>query len=206
MLLSRSRTLLLLLFLASITSAAQNKSTATIKGKVRVEKGSPSGVAVILLDSEREVERTTTDRKGEFTLPRVPPGTYSVKFRKPGLSVGTISDIAVKAGQTRSLGDHLYLTIDEGSIAFVRGSVFNEGGRSVPGVRVELAKVLSEQSTQRIDARVTGETGEFVFRLPPDAAKYRLTIKADGFDLSPKEVEVDGAAVYRVALMYKRRS
>src|SRR5439155_22964542 len=121
------------------------------------EKGSPAGVAVVLLQGEREVARTTTDKKGEFTLLRVSPGTYSVKFRKPGLSVGTISEVAVRAGQTRSLGDQWYLTVAEGSIVFVRGSVFSEGGHSVPGVRVELAKVINEQSTQKLDSRVTGE-------------------------------------------------
>ena len=200
----KSSAALALLLLVSFGSVAQNKNTATIKGKVRVEKGSPAGVAVVLLQGEREVARTTTDKKGDFTLLRVSPGTYSVKFRKPGLSVGTISDVAVRAGQTRSLGDHLYLTVDEGSIAFIRGSVFSEGGHSVPGVRVELAKVINEQSTQKLDSRVTGETGEFVFRLPPDAARYRIIVKGDGAALTAKDVDVDGAAVYRVALTYKK--
>ena len=196
--------LICLLLLLSIACFAQDKSTATIKGKVRVEKGSAAGVAVVLLQGEREIARTTTDKRGDFVLSRVAPGTYSVKFRKPGLSVGTISDIAVKARQTRSLGDHLYLTVDEGSIAFIRGSVFSEGGHSVPGVRVELAKVINEQSTQKLDSRVTGETGEFVFRLPPDAARYRIIVKGDGAALTAKDVDVDGAAVYRVALTYKK--
>jgi len=196
--------LICLLLLLSIACFAQDKSTATIKGKVRVEKGSAAGVAVVLLQGEREIARTTTDKKGDFVLSRVAPGTYSVKFRKPGLSVGTISDITVKARQTRSLGDHLYLTVDEGSIAFIRGSVFSEGGHSVPGVRVELAKVINEQSTQKLDSRVTGETGEFVFRLPPDAARYRIIVKGDGAALTAKDVDVDGAAVYRVALTYKK--
>jgi len=200
----KSSAALALLLLVSFGSVAQNKNTATIKGKVRVEKGSPAGVAVVLLQGEREVARTTTDKKGDFTLLRVSPGTYSVKFRKPGLSVGTISDVAVRAGQTRSLGNHLYLTVDEGSIAFIRGSVFSEGGHSVPGVRVELAKVINEQSTQKLDSRVTGETGEFVFRLPPDAARYRIIVKGDGAALTAKDVDVDGAAVYRVALTYKK--
>ena len=196
--------LICLLLLLSIACFAQDKSTATIKGKVRVEKGSAAGVAVVLLQGEREIARTTTDKRGDFVLSRVAPGTYSVKFRKPGLSVGTISDITVKARQTRSLGDHLYLTVDEGSIAFIRGSVFSEGGHSVPGVRVELAKVINEQSTQKLDSRVTGETGEFVFRLPPDAARYRIIVKGDGAALTAKDVDVDGAAVYRVALTYKK--
>jgi hypothetical protein len=95
------------------------------------------------------------------------------------------------------------LSIDEGSIAFIRGSVFTEGGRSVPGVRVELFRVASENSIEKLDSRITGETGEFVFRVPPDAAKYRVTLKADLAESISKDVDVDTALVYRVALMYK---
>ncbi len=124
-------------------------------------------------------------------------------LRKPGLSVGSIEPVEVKAGKTRTLGDHLVLAIDEGSIAFIRGSVFTEGGRSVPGVRIELARIISESSVQKIDFRMTGETGEFVFRLPPDAAKYRLTLKADGIEPASQDVAVESAAVYRVALTAK---
>jgi hypothetical protein len=193
--------LLMLLAVSSAAAAAQEKSTGTIKGKVKVEKGSAAGVAVILRKEDHEVRRVETDRKGEFTLSRIPVGTYGMTFRKPGLAVATIDKLEVKSG-TRSLKD-LVLSVDEGSIAFIRGSVFNEGGRSVPGVRVELGKIDSETSVHRLDSRITGETGEFVFRVPPEPAKYRLTLKADGADPISKDVEVNEALVYRVALMYK---
>src|ERR1051325_4114983 len=90
---------LLLLLFVSVAGIAQDKSTAAIKGKVRVERGSPSGVAVILLQGDQEITRVTSDKKGDFVISHVAPGTYSVRFRKPGLSVGTVDDISVKAGQ-----------------------------------------------------------------------------------------------------------
>src|SRR6266478_2846449 len=192
----------LLLLILSVACLGQDKTTGSIRGKVRVEQGSPSGVAVILLAGDREVTRAATDKKGEFTMAHVAPGVYGVKFRKPGLSVGSIDGLEVKAGKTRALHD-LILGIDEGSIAFLRGSVFTESGRSVPGVRVELFRILAENSVQKIDARVTGETGEFVFRLPPETAKYRVTAKAEGAQPISKDVEIDSAAVYRVALTLK---
>jgi hypothetical protein len=201
----RCTILVLLLALLSIPCLAQDKTTGAIKGKVRVERGSPSGVAVILLQGDREVSRTVTDKKGDFLLARIAPGTYSVKFRKAGLSVGTFDDVMVKAGMTRGLGDRLYLTIDEGSLAFIRGSVFSEDGRSVPGVRVDLERVAGE-NVRKLDSRVTAETGEFVFRLPPDPAKYRVVLKADGTEPASKDVDVEMAAVYRVALAYKKKS
>jgi carboxypeptidase family protein len=190
------------LLILSVACLGQDKTTGAIRGKVRVEQGSPGGVAVILLDGDREVMRGATDKKGEFTIAHVVPGVYGVKFRKPGLSVGSIDGLEVKAGKTRALHD-LILGIDEGSIAFLRGSVFTESGRSVPGVRIELARIVAENSLQKIDARVTGETGEFVFRLSPETARYRVTAKAEGAQLVSKDVEIDSAAVYRVALTLK---
>lgn len=192
-----------LLFLLSVVCLAQDKNTGAIKGKVRVEKGSPAEVAVILRQGEREVTRTATDKRGDFVISRVSPGVYGVTLRKTCLAVGSIENIEVRAGKTRALGDHLVLAVDEGCVVFIRGSVFNEGGRSVPGVRIELAKIVAENSLQKIDVRITGETGEFVFRLSPETAKYRVTVKADGAQPASKDVEVDSAAVYRVALTLK---
>ncbi|HEV2903749.1 MAG TPA: carboxypeptidase-like regulatory domain-containing protein [Pyrinomonadaceae bacterium] len=202
---ARSATAIALLALLALAASAQekDKTTGAVKGKVRVERGSPAGVAVILRRGDEEVRRVETDRKGDFTIARVPPGVYGVTFRKPGLAVGSIETVEVKAGKTRSLGDGLVLSVDEGSIAFLRGSVFTEGGRSVPGARVELSRVISETSVERLDSRNTGETGEIVFRVPPDVAKYRLTLKADGAESVSKDVDVDTALVYRVALVYK---
>ncbi len=193
---------MLLLLLVAGACLAQEKTTASIKGKVRVEQGSPAGVAVILLQGDKEVTRAATDKRGDFVVAHIAPGVYSVTFRKPGLAVGSIPNLELRAGQTRSLHD-LVLGIDDGAIAFLRGSVFTESGRSVAGVRVELARIVGENSVQKIDARVTGETGEFVFRLSPETAKYRVTVKADGAQPASKDVEVDSAAVYRVALTLK---
>jgi hypothetical protein len=200
---SRAKTIFTAIFLilmATAALAAQDKTTGSIKGRVRVEAGKPSEVAVIVRQGEREVTQTTTNGKGEFTVAGLQPGLYSVTFRKPGLSVGTVNNVEVRAGKVRTLGDRLVLTVDEGSIAFLRGSVFDPGGRSVPGARVELARIEADGSLKKLGDRLTTETGQFVFRLPPDKAKYRVTVKADGAQDAIKDVEVDDAVVYRVAL------
>ena len=99
-----------------------------------------------------------------------------------------MEDIEVKAGKTRSLGDRLILTIDEGSIAFLSGAVFTADGRSVPNAKVELSRILEDGTTKKIDGRVTTETGSFKFRLSPDPGKYRVSVKADGAEPVTKDV------------------
>ena len=193
--------LVIILLTAGICVAQdKDKSLGSIKGKVRVETGTPGGVMVVVRRGEAEVTRATTNKNGDFVVSRLTPGKYGLTFRKPGLSIGSMEDIEVKAGKTRSLGDRLVLTIDEGSIAFVSGSVFNADGRSVPNAKVELSRILEDGTVKKIDGRVTTETGSFKFRLSPEAGKYRVSVKRDGAEPVTKDVEVDGAAVYRVAL------
>lgn len=200
---NRSLFFVLVVILLAGNVLAQDKSTGSVKGKVKVETGTPAGVAIVVRQGDREVARGLTDRKGEFLVSRLSPGLYGVTLRKAGLSVGTIENVEVKAGKTRSLGDNLVLAIDEGSIAFIKGSVFNESGHSVPNVRVELAKIQDDGTVKKIDGRVSNEIGAFVFRLSPDPGKYRLTAKPNGGEPVSQDVEVDGASVQRVALSIK---
>src|SRR5690242_21224446 len=193
----------MLVFVAA--ALGQDKSTGAIKGKVRVETGTPSGVTVIVRRGQTEVAHGATEKNGEFLVSRLTPGVYGLTFRKTGLSIGSIEDVEVKAGKTRSLGDRLILTIDEGSIAFLSGSVFTADGHSVPNAKVELSRILEDGTTKKIDGRITTETGSFKFRLGPEPAKYRVTVKTDGAPVT-KDVEIDGAAVYRVALSLPPKS
>ena len=193
--------MLAITLLAAGVAVGQDKSLGTIKGKVRVETGTRRGVTVVVRRGETEVTRVRRPIRMETLLSsRLKPGIYGLTFRKPGLSIGSMEDIEVKAGKTRSLGDRLILTIDEGSIAFLSGAVFNADGRSVPNAKVELFRILEDGTTKKIDGRITTETGSFKFRLSPEAGKYRVSVKTDGAEPVSKDVEIDGAAVYRVAL------
>jgi hypothetical protein len=187
-------------------AVAQDKTLGGIKGKVRVETGTPAGVTVVVRRGETEVTRTETQKNGDFVVSRLTPGVYGLTFRKPGLSIGSMEDVEVKAGKTRSLGDRLVLTIDEGSIAFLSGSVFSADDRSVPNAKVELSQILEDGTVKKIDGRLTTETGSFKFRLSPEPAKYRVTVKTSGSEAVSKDVEIDGAAVYRVALSLPPKS
>jgi protocatechuate 3,4-dioxygenase beta subunit len=204
--LSTTGTLFLMLFLAlaGVAVAAQkNKTTGSIKGKVKAESGSAEGVRVTARQGEREVAAASTDRKGQFEIAGLAPGRYSITFRKTGLSLAEIKEFEVVAGKTRSLGGDLVLPVDEGSLVFIKGSVFNEEGFSLRGAQVDLARVDPDGAAKKIDGRITTRSGDFAFRLPAQAGRYRVTAKMDGMAAASKDVEVDGAAVYRVAFSLK---
>ncbi|HKP73354.1 MAG TPA: carboxypeptidase-like regulatory domain-containing protein [Pyrinomonadaceae bacterium] len=203
--LRKSGALFLLLLLLAFTVAAQkSKTTGGIKGKVKTDNGAAAGVQVVVRQGESEVKTAATDRKGQFEVTGLAPGRYALTFRKTGLSVAEIKDIEVVAGKTRSLSSDLVLPVDEGSLIFVKGGVFNEDGFSLRGARVELARVEADGALKKIDWHVTTESGSFAFRLPTTTARYRVTASMDGMTPVSKDVEVEGAAVYRVALMLKR--
>ncbi len=191
------------LTLMSLASPAfgQKQTTGNLKGRVRVDSGATAnGVTVIARQGETEAARSVTNNKGEFEIKGLAPGIYALTFRKPGLSVGTMEKVEVRAGKTRSLSDRLFLPVDEGSIAFIRGSVFNADGRIVTGAQVELARVMPDGELKKLDGRITNFSGSFAFRLTPEAARYRITAKLDGMETAFKDIEIEGAQVYRVAL------
>lgn len=213
MMMNRSKTAsvcLLALLLSTVATAQKNKhrtepTTGGVKGRVRVDSGStPEGVRVSLRrGEEEEVAHALTDRKGEFEIANVEPGSYSLMFRKDGLKTAELKPYVVRAGKPDSLGDRVFLPVDEGSIAFVKGSVFSAEGRSIAGAQVELYQLSSDGTTKKIDGRVSNETGQFSFRLKPTAARYRVTAKGEGGEAA-QDVEVEGAMIYRVALSLKK--
>lgn len=188
----------------ALVVVAQKKQAAptigSIKGRVRAGGESGAGnVKITLLDGEREVAHAVTNAKGDFEFNDLRPGVYGLTLRKPGLQAGRMDELKVSAGKTVNLKDRLYLAVDEGSIAFLKGSVFSKEGRSYGGARIEVVLVRSDGSEKKINSAVSNSLGAFSFRLPPDAARYRVTAKANGMEAS-KEVEIDGAAIFRVAL------
>jgi hypothetical protein len=179
----------------------QEPTTGAIAGRVKVAPGAtPGGVSVVVRRGDEEVARRETNSKGEFEIQGLAPGTYGLTLRKAGLEVGRMEDVQVRSGKTVTLKDRLFLPVDDGAIAHIRGSVFDANGRSVGGAKVELARVEADGSFRKLDDRVSNSTGSFAFRLPPERARYRLTAKADGAEPSSEEINIEGAAIYRVAL------
>lgn len=171
-----------------------------VEGKIRNNKGEGIGGATVTarLNGE-DVKTTKADAKGNFSLTGLEPGTYNLVFEKSGYSAGVRYNVEIRPGAVIDLGDRLILGLDPGTQVIVKGSVFDQNGRSVPGAKVEIQRINGDGSTKKIGSGKTSESGEFTFRFPEASAKFRVVASLKGTKAS-KDIEVDSAMVYRLAI------
>jgi hypothetical protein len=182
----------------SIATLAQDRGG--IKGKVRTTGGDGiSGVKIIARQNGEDVKSVSSDTNGKFVLENLKTGIYNIVFTKNGYSSGLKYNVEVRKGKVGDLGDRLILTVDQGTQVIIKGSVFNEGGRSLSGAEVKLERISDDGSFQKIASSYTNVSGEFTFRQPERTAKFRITASVKGASAS-KEVEVSSAAIYRLAI------
>ncbi len=169
-----------------------------VKGKVRNQRG--QGIAnttVTARQDGKDVRSVRSDNKGDFVLLGLRPGTYNIAFDAPGYSTGVKFGVRVE-GKTISLGDRLILAVDPGTQVIIRGSIFFREGTSIPGAKVELYDV-SSASPRRLGTAYTNVSGDFTFRQPEGASKFKIVASYKGIN-GEKEIVIEGAAVYRAAI------
>lgn len=188
---------LVLLCAASVFAAGQSGG---LKGRVRANSGSPvSNAQVTVTKGSSDVKTTRSKSDGSFEIAGLEPGYYGLRIDADGFASASMFSVEIKKDKVRDLGDKLFLRVDQGTLVILRGSVFFKEGTSIGGARVELEKANSDGSFRRIATAETSESGEFVFRQPQGAAKYRVTARYEGVS-GTKEMSVENAAVYRLAI------
>jgi Carboxypeptidase regulatory-like domain len=83
--------------------------------------------------------------------------------------------------------------------AVVAGTVFRDNGFALAEAEVTLevadaAPAPARKSKVKKLKTLSSPRGEFTFRVPPVAAKYRVTVAAKGFRMADKVVEVQGGS------------
>lgn len=191
---------LILFFVIFFITPVFAQSTGGLKGKVRTRAGvGIGGASVAVRQKGEDLKSVTADEKGFFTISGLEPGVYNMVFDAKGYASGVLYNVEVKKKKVSDLGDRLMLSSDQGTQVIVKGSVFFKEGTSVTGAKVELEKINSDGSTQKIGNTLTNISGEFTFRRPEGAAKFRITAKFNGITAT-KDLEVAEAAIYRLAL------
>jgi len=179
---------------------AFGQSTGGVKGKVRVGHDGIGGATVTARQKGEDIKSVTTDSNGEFVMDGLESGLYNFAFSKDGYGSGVLYNVEVKKNKIVNLPNRLILTTDQGTQVLVKGSVFNQDGVSLYGVKVEIERISEGGSAKKVGSGYTSRAGEFTFRFPEGAAKFRVTASAKGISAS-KEVSVSGeAAIYRLAI------
>ncbi|MCY7377559.1 MAG: carboxypeptidase-like regulatory domain-containing protein [Pyrinomonadaceae bacterium] len=192
------------LLLTCSTASVLAQENGGLKGKVRTTKGEGIASAVVTARQNGEdVKSATTDGNGNFVLENLKSGTYNLVFSKNGYSAGLMSNIEVEKKRVKNLGDRLILLVDQGTQVIIKGSVFAPDGRSVGGAEIKIEKVSGDGAVKKVGSSVSSYSGEFTFRFSEGAAKYRITASAKGAS-SSKEVEVNCAMIYRLAISFEK--
>lgn len=185
-----------IMFVSCIFLNAQETGGAKGKIKNADEKGI-AGVEVSVEQNGKTVRKSSTDKSGAFTVNGSKSGKYNFTFSKTGFATGTLNNVEVKEKDVRNLGNRM-LEVDEGMLVLIKGSVFDQDGKSVDGAKIEIERI-SGNGLKKLRPVYSGEGGDFTFRFPEGAAKFRITASLKGKSTS-KEIEVEGAAIYRLAL------
>ncbi|RPJ52412.1 MAG: VWA domain-containing protein, partial [Acidobacteria bacterium] len=85
--------------------AYKSAAVPSFKGKVTDSAGAPlPGAAVqVASDAAKPVESTLTDTRGQFAVPPLPEGAYTVRAALPGFKPSQVGPVNVEDGQTRQV-------------------------------------------------------------------------------------------------------
>ena len=195
-----SKIILFAALLSSLSFSIHAQDTGGVKGKIRTTKGDGIAAATVTARQNGEdIKSAASDAKGNFVLDGLKAGNYNVVFSKTGYGSGVLYNVEVKKKKTNNLGERLILTVDQGTQVIIKGSVFAPDGRSVGGAEIKIERISSDGSVKKVGTSISSYSGEFTFRFSEDAAKYRVTASLKNSTAS-KEIEVDSAAIYRLAL------
>ncbi len=89
--------------------ADAQSATATLRGTVEDANGAVvPGASITLVNKATSIKRqTTTNGEGYFTVPLLPPGTYTLTTQHQGFVTANIPDLVLNVGDQKALQIHL---------------------------------------------------------------------------------------------------
>ncbi len=103
---------------SSLQLALAQTATVTVTGTLRGQVADPSGAVIpqasLTVKSAAGVSRTgTSDATGQYAIPGLPPGQYTVTVQATGFSSFTSPPVRIVAGQTQHLNVSLTIQMEQ---------------------------------------------------------------------------------------------
>src|ERR1051325_6545354 len=97
--------LLLVIFVLSRSWAVGQSASATLSGTVEDQSGAVIPNASVTIENVGTSLRrqTTTNGNGHFTLPLLPPATYTLRIDSQGFSPVQVNDVVLNVGDNKAL-------------------------------------------------------------------------------------------------------
>jgi len=191
---SRERASILLVVLLALLSGATGyaqETTATLFGRVSDPSGAViPGASVTAVNDSTLVSRTaTTDERGEFAIPFLPVGTYTVTVRADGFKAYERSGLALSSGQKVEITFPLELgatteTVNVTGEAPLLNTVNAEQDITIGDEQVSNLPVLSRDISDLVDLG-TGASSDGETMSLNGLPGRGFTFSVDGVDASP---------------------
>ena len=110
-------------------ASAQGSAPPAAAGTVRATDGHPIAGAVVTLDGNGPVQRSTSDRTGHFAFAGIKPGTYTISVNAPGYTALSGTSVAIAGGSEAAL--NIVLPLAQVSSLTQIGEVTSNGSRTV---------------------------------------------------------------------------
>ena len=188
--------LILILFFAVASFAAQSSSQGTVAGKVENENEKPfSGVTVTAIGKSGTETKATTGSDGRFSL-SLESGEYSITYTVSGYSTISVQ-LPVSVTSSKKAELKTVRMTKEIHVSKIRGKVYTEAGASLAGVTLILER--TDEGKKLKLTRQTNSAGEFAFQLPGEPGHYRITASLKGFKPETKDIDVDTSEIRSMA-------
>jgi uncharacterized protein YegP (UPF0339 family) len=183
-------------------TAKSSATTGSLRGRVKEQKGRAlAGVTIKATEGGRQYEMTS-DGQGEFHFRDLTPGEYVLSFSKTGYKTFTTRSLTVAAGDAIRLSRVIEMAREDDPYSVIRGAVLHGVGYSLPNASIRLERIDGRKKTKM--ETVSREGGEFAFRLKADAATYRITAEAEGFEPASVEITIENDEVRNIVLTLKK--
>src|SRR5258708_24602894 len=130
-----------LLFLAApliFPNSARGQFTSVVEGTILDASGSavPNASVTVTNQATEVTYRSTSNSLGVFRVIALPLGTYRAQVEASGFKPWTQTNLALEAGQVRTLNIHLELAGQQTMVEVIATAVAVETGKSGTGTEV----------------------------------------------------------------------